>query len=99
MTFGVKSLRISSDAIALDTDHRTHYRWRRDEVDAVLYVRPSWNPWRYYTVRLRDGSQPDVYFGASSTLIPRWEELGWSVEVQQRWSPRLWWPFAKAPRP
>lgn len=84
-TFGVKSLMVNEEMIALETRLPNRYVWRRSEVESVIFERPRWNPWRYYTVRLVSGEEPDVYFNllfGTRALVERFEQLGWPVKVE-----------------
>lgn len=88
-TFGVTNLVISDESILLETDAPSRYRWVREEVDAVLYTRPPWGLFRFYTVRMVDGSRPEVFFVTWSSLLRALQDRGWRVEIHQRWTPRV----------
>ncbi len=88
-SFSVKNLVISDESILLETEAPSRYRWDREDVDAVLYKRPPWGLFRFYTVRMVDGSQPEVFFATWSSLLRAFKDRGWPVEIHQRWTPRV----------
>lgn len=86
---GVKRVVVTPTAIMVETDLPSTYRWTRDQVDAVLFMRPPWGLFRLYTVRLVAGDRPELFFGASSQIQRAFHAFDWPLEIHPPWSPRL----------